>query len=81
MIDYLDSLDNGAVKRICKEIYLNNNRTQKSLLNSLIGSKYDDEHAFLVIDSLCSSDYLDFKDGKMVDVGEAKQKLKDRGYL
>lgn len=80
-MDYLDSLDSGAVKRICKEIYLNDNRTQKSLLTSLIGSNYDDEHAFLVTDSLFSSNYLDFKDGKMVDVGDAQQKLKDRGYL
>ncbi len=81
MMDYLDNLDRGAVNRICREIFLNNHRTDKSLMTALIGSKYDDEHAFLVIDSLCSSDYLDFKDGKMVDVGDAKQKLKDRGYL
>ncbi|PHK48795.1 hypothetical protein [Staphylococcus edaphicus] len=79
-MDYLDYLNRGAIKRVCKEIFLNNNRTRKSLLTSLIGSKYD-EHAFLVIDSLYSSGYLDFENDEMIGVGNAIQKLEDRGYL
>jgi hypothetical protein len=80
-MDWLDGLDRESVRRICKEIYLNDKRTFNSLLNSLIGSKFDDEDAHLVVDGLCSAGYLDFEGEKMIDVDDAQQKLKDRGYL
>lgn len=80
-MDYLNNLDRELVQKICKEIYLNDHRTRKSLLDALIASKYNDEHAFLVVDGLWSAGYLDFEGEKMIDVGDAQQKLKDRGYL
>lgn len=36
---------------------------------------------FLVVDPLCPAGYLDFDGAKLIDAGDAQQKLKDRGYF
>ena len=36
---------------------------------------------FLVVDVLTSENYLKYEKDKLVDVGDARQKLKNIGYL
>lgn len=80
-MNWLEGLNKESVEKNFREIYINDCRTSKSLLSSLWGSKFDDEDMLLVVDGLCSAGYLDYEGDKMIDVGDAKQKIKDRGYL
>ncbi|MEK4204063.1 hypothetical protein NSR03_10340 [Staphylococcus sp. FSL W8-1207] len=78
---WLNELEKGSVENICGSLFLSNNRTFDSLNYSLMGSKYTDEDMTLVVDGLIAEGYIKFEDGRFVDVGNAQQKLKDRGFL
>lgn len=78
---WLDGLEKGSVEKICGSLFVSNNRTFDSLNYSLMGSKYTDEDLMLVVDGLIEEGYINFENGKFVDIGNAQQKLKDRGFL
>lgn len=77
----LKELNQDTVHFVCDEIFNWDKRTQDSLLTAAIGKRYNNEDIFLVVDVLTSENYLKFEKGKLVDIGNARQKLKDKGYL
>lgn len=77
----LKELNQDTVHFVCDEIFNWDKRTQDSLLTAAIGKRYSDDDIFLVVDVLTSENYLKYEKDKLVDVGDARQKLKNIGYL
>ncbi|MBZ6448822.1 MULTISPECIES: hypothetical protein [Staphylococcus] len=77
----LKELNQDTVHFVCDEIFNWDKRTQDSLLTAAIGKRYNDDDIFLVVDVLTSENYLKYEKDKLVDVGDARQKLKNIGYL
>ncbi|WP_270671438.1 hypothetical protein [Staphylococcus hominis] len=77
----LKELNQDTVHFVCDEIFNWDKRTQDSLLIAAIGKRYNDDDIFLVVDVLTSENYLKYEKDKLVDVGDARQKLKNIGYL
>ncbi|TPX83109.1 hypothetical protein [Staphylococcus haemolyticus] len=77
----LKELNQDIVHFVCDEIFNWDKRTQDSLLTAAIGKRYNDDDIFLVVDVLTSENYLKYEKDKLVDVGNARQKLKNIGYL
>lgn len=77
----LKELNQDTVRFVCDEIFNWDKRTQDSLLTAAIGKRYNDDDIFLVVDVLTSENYLKYEKDKLVDVGDARQKLKNIGYL
>lgn len=77
----LEILNEDAVKFVCERIFDANNRTEQDLNNAAIATKYDEEDLFLVVDALISEGILEFKNHKLVDIGNARGELEAKGYL